>query len=120
MCYNSSGYDERSFDEFDDSSSSDSGFEKSFERSFEYQHASRRLNFDQSVIGTGAATFAIGSGCAPLGDSQKPMIDFTPVLGSQTSTPAKVEPKPKRKYAVGKNRMTRTRSPEQVNTNHYI
>lgn len=111
MCYNSSGYDDRSFDEFDDSSS-DSGFEKSFERSFEYQHAARRLNFEQSVVG-GAIPGA--GGCAPLGDLQKPVNEFAPVLSSQTLTPAKLEPKPKRKYAVGKNRMTRTRSPEQVN-----
>lgn len=52
--------------------------------------------------------------------------EFAPILGTQTSTPSKAstataaatagatEPKPKRKYAVGKNRMTRTRSPTQV------
>lgn len=109
VCYNSSGYDDRSFDAFDDSSSSDSGFEKSFERSLEFQHASRRLNFDQSLVATPVGTV---TGCAP---SQTQIgTDFSPDSGIATSTPTKVEPKPKRKYAVGKNRMTRTRSPEQV------
>ncbi|XP_037935573.1 basic helix-loop-helix neural transcription factor TAP [Teleopsis dalmanni] len=47
---------------------------------------------------------------------------FSPKLGEHTSTPTKnagkieqtTEPKPKRKYAVGKNRVTRSRSPSQV------
>lgn len=112
VCYNSSGYDDRSFDAFDDSSSSDSGFEKSFERSFELQHASRRLNFDQSVVSKSVQP--MGLGCDPL--QTNIISNFSPDLGISTSTPTKVEPKPKRKYAVGKNRMTRTRSPEQVNT----
>lgn len=145
VCY--SGYDDRSFDEFDDdSSSSDSGYEKSFERSFDLdasqrqsapsslvhkspsmQHTSRRLLFEQSLIGDG------GRGSGPLASPAKSLVshlqstsrsscdEFTPVLGAQTSTPTKTngngdppEPKPKRKYAVGKNRMTRTRSPTQV------
>ena len=52
-------------------------------------------------------------------------LEFEPKLGQQTSTPSKkssgesgdeqpTEPRPKRKYAVGKNRMTRSRSPTQV------
>ncbi|KAI8126209.1 Basic helix-loop-helix neural transcription factor TAP [Lucilia cuprina] len=52
-------------------------------------------------------------------------LEFSPKLGDQTSTPSKkssgesgddqpTEPRPKRKYAVGKNRMTRSRSPTQV------
>lgn len=147
VCY--SGYDDRSFDEFDDdSSSSDSGYEKSFERSFDFdasqrpahpslvhqspsmQHTSRRLHFEQSLIGDG------GSGSSTQASPAKSLVnhltmmqsasrsscdEFKPVLGAQTSTPTKtnatgdpIEPKPKRKYAVGKNRMTRTRSPTQV------
>lgn len=94
VCYNSSGYDDQSFDAFDDSSSSDSGFEKSFE----YQaHTSRRLNFEQSDG-------------LPFETTTKLLdTEFTP-SALATSTPTK----PKRKYAVGKNRMTRTRSPTQV------
>lgn len=52
-------------------------------------------------------------------------LEFSPKLGEHTSTPSKkssgesgddqpTEPRPKRKYAVGKNRMTRSRSPSQV------
>ncbi|KAM7357109.1 basic helix-loop-helix neural transcription factor tap [Cochliomyia hominivorax] len=52
-------------------------------------------------------------------------LEFSPKLGDNTSTPSKkssgesgddqpTEPRPKRKYAVGKNRMTRSRSPSQV------
>uniref|UniRef100_A0A1I8N463 Uncharacterized protein n=1 Tax=Musca domestica TaxID=7370 RepID=A0A1I8N463_MUSDO len=54
-------------------------------------------------------------------------LEFAPKLGSQTSTPTKrvtssgessdekpTEPRPKRKYAVGQNRMTRSRSPSQI------
>ncbi|KAI9588765.1 basic helix-loop-helix neural transcription factor tap isoform 1-T4 [Glossina fuscipes fuscipes] len=50
--------------------------------------------------------------------------EFSPKLGSDTSTPIKksklqedehtTEPRPKRKYAIGQNRMTRSRSPTQV------
>uniref|UniRef100_A0A1A9WW78 BHLH domain-containing protein n=1 Tax=Glossina brevipalpis TaxID=37001 RepID=A0A1A9WW78_9MUSC len=50
--------------------------------------------------------------------------EFSPKLGSNTSTPIKkskleedeciIEPRPKRKYAIGQNRMTRSRSPTQV------
>lgn len=96
VCYTNSLYndDRSSFDDFDDSSS-DSGFEKSFE-----YRASRRLNFDQSFAAKGANT-------------TPPAMDFHPNLGAQTSTPTKTD-RPKRKYAVGKNRMTRTRSPTQV------
>ncbi|XP_073840168.1 basic helix-loop-helix neural transcription factor tap [Musca autumnalis] len=53
-------------------------------------------------------------------------LEFSPQLGTQTSTPTKrassgessdekpTEPRPKRKYAVGQNRMTRSRSPTQI------
>ncbi|XP_061393866.1 basic helix-loop-helix neural transcription factor TAP-like [Musca vetustissima] len=53
-------------------------------------------------------------------------LEFSPQLGVQTSTPTKrassgessdekpTEPRPKRKYAVGQNRMTRSRSPSQI------
>lgn len=98
-CY--SGFDDRSYEEFDDSSS-DSGFEKSFE----LNHVSRKLNFDQDIHAPQTInnnnTFATN------------LTDFKPNMGLQTSTPTKQPDKPKRKYAVGKNRMTRTRSPTQV------
>lgn len=64
---------------------------------------------------------------SPLMAQTQLMDEFTPNLGLQTSTPIKANAKntnnnnnndnpvrPKRKYAVGKNRMTRSRSPAQV------
>lgn len=103
-CY--SGYDDRSFEEFDDSSL-DSGFEKSFDFP---QSASRRLDFERTGV-----PMKIHPNLVLLPE----VIEFKPNLGVQTSTPTKPsvsadQPKPKRKYAVGKNRMTRTRSPTQV------
>lgn len=106
-CY--SGFDDRSVDEFD-CSSTDSGFEKSYESilgsnvssSFEYSHH----NVSQ------ISTRCLNSG--GLGPTTQ-IEDFSPNLGVQTSTPVKKDSgRPKRKYAVGKNRMTRTRSPTQV------
>lgn len=99
-CY--SGFDDRSYDEEFDDSSSDSGFEKSFE----LNHVSRKLNFDQ---GAHSPPTINNNNTFPSN-----LTDFKPNLGLQTSTPTKQPDKPKRKYAVGKNRMTRTRSPTQV------
>lgn len=103
-----SGYDDRSFGEFDDSSL-DSGFGKSFDFS-----VSRRLDFDE---------MSVVKDCGPIATtvqlpSSNTKIDFKPTPGIQTSTPTKppaaTADRPKRKYAVGKNRMTRSRSPAQV------
>jgi hypothetical protein len=106
-CY--SGFDDRSMDEFDCSSSSDSGFEKSYESVFGksvsnyYEYNSHNVS-NNSTINTSNVI-----------DPPQQLDDFTPNLGVQTSTPVKKDPgRPKRKYAVGKNRMTRTRSPTQV------
>lgn len=100
-CY--SGFDDRSYDEEFDDTSSDSGFEKSFE----LNHVSRKLNFDQDIH----IPPTINNNNS---FSTNLTVDFKPNLGLQTSTPTKQPDKPKRKYAVGKNRMTRTRSPTQV------
>lgn len=99
-CY--SGFDDRSFDEEFDETSSDSGFEKSFE----LNHVSRKLNFDQDTH--------LPQTINNNNSFTSNLTDFKPNLGLQTSTPTKQPDKPKRKYAVGKNRMTRTRSPTQV------
>lgn len=100
-CY--SGFDDRSYDEEFDDTSSDSGFEKSFEMN----HVSRKLNFDQDIP---HIPQTVNNNNAFSGT----LTEFKPNLGLQTSTPTKQPDKPKRKYAVGKNRMTRTRSPTQV------
>ncbi len=99
-CY--SGFDDRSYDEEFDDTSSDSGFEKSFE----LNHVSRKLNFDQDIHTPHTIN---NNNTFPTN-----LTEFKPNLGLQTSTPTKQPDKPKRKYAVGKNRMTRTRSPTQV------
>lgn len=100
-----SGFDTRSFD-FEESSSSDSGFEKSYESDFNFNTA-RRLNFDPSFNTYTNSVMLKQEYIEKIPN----MINFKP---DETSTPTKPEIKPKRKYAVGKNRMTRTRSPTQV------
>lgn len=126
-CY--SGFDDRSLDEFD-CSSTDSGFEKSYEsisaitatqQKLAYQHFNTtgliNNSFNESELGSVTSI--------PCND------EFLPNIGVQTSTPIKSSTnksatssttnasgshvaRPKRKYAVGKNRMTRNRSPTQV------
>lgn len=114
-CY--SGYDERSsLDEFD-CSSSDSGFEKSYESISAQNH----IDYKPNNISQNSDTVGNGNNSICF---VNPLDDFKPNLGLQTSTPIKnnnnnnknhKDPgRPKRKYAVGKNRMTRTRSPTQV------
>ncbi|XP_055687171.1 basic helix-loop-helix neural transcription factor TAP [Lutzomyia longipalpis] len=107
-CY--SGFDDGSFGFNESVSSTDSGFEKSYESS-DFS-GGYQLNY---------------SGCELAGVPEVPveissenqdikMESFAPVLG--TSTPMKGNSaqtaKPKRKYAVGKNRVTRSRSPTQI------
>lgn len=127
-CY--SGFSS-SLDEFE-CSSSDSGFEKSYE-----SIASHNLSYQQlNITGSSDIDFVPNSLNSTI--SQTAIDDFTPNLGLQTSTPLKSKnssnaknasgftnrnlmstngngtTRPKRKYAVGKNRMTRNRSPTQV------
>lgn len=127
-CY--SGFDDRSsLDEFD-CSSTDSGFEKSYEsisaapaHHMVYQQMNMSACSDSSLMNVTMNS--------PLMAQTQLMDEFAPNLGLQTSTPVKANAKtttttstnnnnnnnvvrPKRKYAVGKNRMTRSRSPSQV------
>lgn len=127
-CY--SGFSS-SLDEFE-CSSTDSGFEKSYESISSAHH----LSYGQLDITGNSDTDPLSTSVNPL-VSHTPLDDFTPNLGLQTSTPVKAKLNPsskitincdnsnnnnngaptvriKRKYAVGKNRMTRTRSPTQV------
>lgn len=108
-CY--SGFDDRSMDEFDCSSSSDSGFEKSYESVFGKSTSNYYDYNGQNVSNNSTNNFNASHAIEP----PQTLDDFAPNLGVQTSTPVKKDPgRPKRKYAVGKNRMTRTRSPTQV------
>ncbi|XP_058463497.1 basic helix-loop-helix neural transcription factor TAP [Malaya genurostris] len=118
-------FDETSFD-FENYTSEDSGFEKSLESNgdLSFSFASRKLDFEPVIP---AQTFSCETS-APRKRGRKSLKDkaleqlateFCPSLGVQTSTPTKPaaangEPKVKRKYAMGKSRITRNRSPTQV------
>lgn len=119
-CY--SGFSS-SLDDFE-CSSTDSGFEKSYE-SISTTH---NLSYQQLNITGNSDTDLMRTPANPL-IAQTSLDEFTPNLGIQTSTPLKAKnnntgngnansingvSRPKRKYAVGKNRMTRSRSPSQV------
>lgn len=129
-CY--SGFSS-SLDEFE-CSSTDSGFEKSYEsisgvsaHNLSYQQLNITGNSESDLIHDAGMPTTINP---MMGHTT--LDEFTPNLGMQTSTPLKAknnQPKshdrkcasnlngtarPKRKYAVGKNRMTRSRSPSQV------
>ncbi|XP_050094136.1 basic helix-loop-helix neural transcription factor TAP [Anopheles aquasalis] len=159
------GFDERSFEDFDDYTSEDSGFEKSYESygggelptatgytSVVCVSGPRKLNFENVTIDpqltvTGGISACAGQPVVPMmpavvntdlePPAKKPRgrqslkdksleklgTEFCPSLGVQTSTPTKPaeqtpagngEQKPKRKYAMGKSRITRNRSPTQV------
>ncbi|GAB0099896.1 Basic helix-loop-helix neural transcription factor TAP [Sergentomyia squamirostris] len=103
-CY--SGFDDGSFDFNESLSSTDSGFEKSYETT-EYT-AGYKMNL------SGSDLKELPPVMTPPLMPEGGKIEFTPGLG--TSTPIKDAPgaKPKRKYAVGKNRVTRSRSPSQI------
>lgn len=128
-CY--SGFSS-SLDEFE-CSSDDSGFEKSYESISGV--SAHHLSYQQLNI-TGNSDLDLMPGSIGSMVPQTLYDDFAPSLGLQTSTPIKAKPnashkahttaanagngtaiapiRQKRKYAVGKNRMTRSRSPSQV------
>lgn len=136
-CY--SGFSS-SLDDFE-CSSTDSGFEKSYE-SIASGVSAHNLSYQQLNITGNSESDLLPTVLNPLLASQTTTLDeFTPNLGIQTSTPLKAKinnnnininstsatsiaitpisnggggGRPKRKYAVGKNRMTRSRSPSQV------
>ncbi|XP_059613934.1 basic helix-loop-helix neural transcription factor TAP [Phlebotomus argentipes] len=106
-CY--SGFDDGSYGFNESVSSTDSGFEKSYESS----DLSGGYQLNYSGCGLGIVP-EISSTPRMAGEEDK-METFAPILG--TSTPVKdasSAQKPKRKYAVGKNRVTRSRSPTQI------
>lgn len=98
-----SGLDDNSFD-FSEPLSDDSGYEKSYE--FSDPHINPAFAVSPPIIEAEIK-------CLPPGRSTSPSrLAFQP---QTTSTPSKKDPnRPKRKYAVGKNRVTRSRSPSQV------
>lgn len=115
-----SGFDDRSLIDFEECSS-DSGYEKSYEvTEFPTQATSsvrKRLDFDVADNVTNVTAQIYTSPILPPDPVTE--VDFTPKLGTKTSTPLKLESstksqKPKRKYAQGKARITRSRSPSQI------
>ncbi|XP_053665462.1 basic helix-loop-helix neural transcription factor TAP [Anopheles marshallii] len=143
------GFDDRSFEDFDDYTSEDSGFEKSYEscagdltfagclqqgpRKLSFQHGALApqipTQMDMMLAETETSPPAKKRGRQSLKDKtavaslskKEAGGSFCPSLGVQTSTPVKptpgdggVDQKPKRKYAMGKSRITRNRSPTQV------
>ncbi|XP_065075537.1 basic helix-loop-helix neural transcription factor TAP [Ochlerotatus camptorhynchus] len=119
------GFDETSFDDFADYTSEDSGFEKSLESNGElsFSYAPRKLDFEV-VVPCVTTQVPRKRGRKSLKEKSLEQLssEFSPSLGVQTSTPTKPTPataadgesKPKRKYAMGKSRITRNRSPTQV------
>ncbi|XP_063698206.1 basic helix-loop-helix neural transcription factor TAP [Culicoides brevitarsis] len=108
------------FDDLDGDTSSDSGFEKSYESPLKFpthqDPVVKRLDFGMPHE---TSSSCIVSPILPPDPVTE--LDFTPKLGVTTSTPVKKSPKtpkdpnrPKRKYAQGKARITRARSPTQV------
>ncbi|XP_062550625.1 basic helix-loop-helix neural transcription factor TAP [Armigeres subalbatus] len=117
------GFDETSFDDFADYTSEDSGFEKSLESNGDvsFSYASRKLDFEATPPCV-LPQIPRKRGRKSLKEKslEQMSAEFSPSLGVQTSTPTKPsnaangEQKPKRKYAMGKSRITRNRSPTQV------
>lgn len=99
-----SGVDDNSFD-YSEPLSDDSGYEKSYEFT-DLQH--NLSGFGGPVNNnTDDVNYLL-----PVRPQSPNRVPFEP---QTTSTPSKKDPnRPKRKYAVGKNRVTRSRSPTQV------
>uniref|UniRef100_A0A336M970 CSON011730 protein n=1 Tax=Culicoides sonorensis TaxID=179676 RepID=A0A336M970_CULSO len=114
------------FDDLECDTSSDSGFEKSYTSPVKFptqDSVCKRLDFD---LPPSMTHLSARSPILPP-DPVIENLDFTPKLGITTSTPVKErqsrrqsqtnntdQNRPKRKYAQGKARITRTRSPTQV------
>lgn len=98
-----SGLDDNSFD-YSEPLSDDSGYEKSYEFADLQPNNSAFCVSVNEIPEVNVAPPV--RPCSPTGGVFKPQT---------TSTPSKKDPnRPKRKYAVGKNRVTRSRSPTQV------
>ncbi|XP_055628751.1 basic helix-loop-helix neural transcription factor TAP [Toxorhynchites rutilus septentrionalis] len=125
-----SGFDDTtSFDDFDEYTSEDSGFEKSLESNgdLSFSFAPRKLDFELAApiitpqLPCQEQPVPKKRGRKSLKEKSLELLsaEFNPDLGLQTSTPTKPaaangESRPKRKYAMGKSRITRNRSPTQV------
>lgn len=100
--------------EYDDNSSLDSGIERSFETNdFSYSRVTpRKLNFDEASGQTKPRKRHYRNSKVTIEEFKELQkeLEFQPCIGTQTSTPVK----PKRKYAQGKSRISRSQSPTQI------
>ncbi|CRK96826.1 CLUMA_CG010060, isoform A [Clunio marinus] len=108
---NNSFYDDSSY-EFDDTSSLDSGIERSYE-SNDLSFSSlkpRKLNFDEGYTETRTRKRHYKNSRVTIEEFKELEKEFQPNTEAQTSTPLKA----KRKYAQGKSRISRSQSPTQI------
>lgn len=108
-------YGDTSFDvtsEYDDTSSLDSGIERSFEtNSFSSTSLTpKKLNFDEPCMPVKTRKRHYRNSKVSVEEFKELEKEFQPIIGTQTSTPVK----PKRKYAQGKSRISRSQSPTQI------
>lgn len=101
--------------EFDDTSSLDSGIERSYEVndfSFGSSLTPRKLDFGESCGGLVKRKRNNKNSKITIEEFKalEQELDFQPQTGTQTSTPIKA----KRKYAQGKSRISRSQSPTQI------
>lgn len=114
-CNSSYVYGDSSFDvtsEYDDTSSLDSGIERSFEtNNFSYTSLTpKKLNFDVTCTPVKTRKRHYRNTKVTVEEFKELEKEFQPCTGTQTSTPVK----PKRKYAQGKSRISRSQSPTQI------
>lgn len=109
-CNNSYIYGDSSYDfEEDDTSSLDSGIERSFETS-EFGLTPRKLKFDDSCGQTKLRKRNYRNSKVTIEEFKELEKEFQPSSEALTSTPSK----PKRKYAQGKSRISRSQTPTQI------
>lgn len=94
-------YGESSY-EYDDNSSLDSGIERSFENN--------NYSFNSCVDKIKPRKRQYRNSKVTIEEFKALEEEFQPTLGDKTSTPIK----PKRKYAQGKSRISRSQSPTQI------
>lgn len=110
QCNKSFVYNDSSF-EYDDTSSLDSGIERSYEiNDFSYTSLTpKKLSFDETYTPTKGRKRHYKNSKVTIEEFKELEKEFQPV-GTACSTPVK----PKRKYAQGKSRISRSQTPTQI------
>lgn len=108
---NSSFYGDSSY-EYDDNSSLDSGIERSYEiNDFSFTSITpKKLNFGEPNAQRKIRKRHYRNSKVTIEEFKELEKEFQPNIEAQTSTPQK----PKRKYAQGKSRISRSQSPTQI------